>query len=267
MAAFPPVVEPCSQCKELLEVIELWKQAFRKSASHFLSVQRELIKAEAAAHRLGEIVSDQYRVDGDWEAQQRHGSKRRKGRSECSYDEPLELQQMLFAALTAASGLCKRGAVNCFETRKQPSIRSKEASNSPKVTKRHSWNEDSTQKDNSCSSSDGMVSGAANGQKRDGTMDAATPTNAANSGDGHGNAISYDVPRPSSDVPRPSSGVSLPSSGVLRPSSEVESISSVQSSSCASDDSSQIDHSHLAQRLQQLEGEKNRFGEGHGHWV
>ena len=262
VSAFPPTLEPCSQCKELLEVIELWKQAYRKSASHFLSVQRELIKAEAAAHRLGEIVSDQYRLDGEWDVSQRHSSKRRKGRSESCYDDPKELQQLLFAALTAAGGLCKTGAVSCFETRKQPSIRRKDVSDSPRSAKRHSWNEDSLQKGASCGSTDSGVSGAADGQiQKDFTMNGSKPSHAVNS---------YDVPFVISDgsqlsleLPRSSSDRHCPSSDRPRPVSEAESTSGsrIRSISCASD-GSQSDHSQLVQRLQQLEGDKNRWAEG-----
>ena len=259
VAAFPPVLEPCSQCKELLEVVELWKQAFRKSANHFLSVQRELIKAEAAAHRLKEIVSDQYRFDGEWEPSQRHSSKRRKGRSESGYEDPKELQQMLFASLTEASQLCKTGAFNCFETRKQPSVRRRDTKGSPKTTKRHSWNEDSSQKD----STDGGVAGDVKEQVQKGFK--------MNGSEQHSAMVNaYDIPviishpspvgpRSSPDGLHPSSDRRNPFSDRPRPISVVESISGsrVRSSSCNSD-GGQSDHSFLVQRLQQLEGDKNR---------
>lgn len=259
VAAFPPVLEPCSQCKELLEVVELWKQAFRKSASHFLNVQRELIKAEAAAHRLNEIVSDQYRLDGEWDTSQRHSSKRRKGRSESGYEDPKELQQMLSASLTAASQLCKTGAFSCFETRKQPSIRRKDTKDSPKPTKRYSWNEESV----SCST-DGAVAvdvkeQAQKGFKINGSEQHSTMVNA------------YDVPLitshpspvgpcPSPDRLHPSSDRRHPFSDRPRPVSVVESISGSRTrSSSFNSDGGQSDHSFLVQRLQQLEGDKNRW--------
>ena len=250
VAAFPPVLEPCSQCKELLEVVELWKQAFRKSASHFLNVQRELIKAEAAAHRLKEIISDQYRFDGEWDASHRHGSKRRKGRSESCYDDPKELQQLLFSALTAAGALCKTGAVSCFETRKQPSIRRKDAKDSPRSAKRHSWNEDSLQKGTPGGSADGGGSGAVKVQQNV-TVDSRRHPSTINA---------YDVPfiasHPSPDGLRLSFG----RSDRPRPVSAVESISGgrIRSMSYNIDDD-QSEHSLLMQRLQQLEGDKNRW--------
>lgn len=117
----------CPQCEEHVQVINLWKLAVRSVAKSFLSVHKELIKAEAYTNRITELSAD-FRQDknrSDVEHEPRgsiKGAARKKGRSESwsVEEDAAELLHGLKSALNAATELCRKGAFDCFETKSRP---------------------------------------------------------------------------------------------------------------------------------------------------
>ena len=145
---------PCSQCPKLMGLVELWKQSVQNIARNFLAVQRELIEAEAVAHRLKEVIEDllkrKVKLEEEFESSRLHSSKasmkrRHKPESTSNVKEEVgDMLKKLSGALTISSNLCKKGALDCFDTKRRRSLYSSSSFSSKiqPLPRSHSFHED-----------------------------------------------------------------------------------------------------------------------------
>ena len=217
----------------------------RSVAKNFLAIQKELIKAESYTSRLSEhfvdIQREKSRTDSDQELH-KSGAKgssftRKKGKSEglCVEEEPPHLLMCLSKTLHEASTLCRKGAVGCFETGKQPANRGsvKRAGCTGASPKRHSLQVLTQHREN------GSLTPSEENEHMFESVDPTLPVREPHP--------SEDVPHPSQDVPHPSQDVSF-----------LINRSSVRSSGSSSDGDGN-DHTHILEKLRSLEDERDRL--------